>query len=264
MVGENPSNGCIEFGDFVSVGMELELGLGISGNGFRVGMKGFDLNCYGSGETKDALDVGSCWWSESNGDQGEYCNSEKKRGFGEAYDHEQGKFVLPRKTLPLLSWDNKQPNEEDDQNDDLDQNSCTSNKYLSLSLSLRVIIHVYEEEDGVVGWPPIKSWRMKLCQKNNVYGGCGGGGGGGSNPTLVKVKMEGVVITRKVDLSLHHSYQELKDTLVEMFVIPGEENGEAYNLTYQDREGDWLLAGDVPWSCFIESVQRLKLLRSVE
>lgn len=74
-----------------------------------------------------------------------------------------------------------------------------------------------------MGWPPIKSWRKKLCQKNNVYGGGGDGvgggdgGGGGSNPTLVKVKMEGVVITRKVDLSLHHSYQELKDTLVEMF-----------------------------------------------
>ncbi|XP_058206885.1 auxin-responsive protein IAA14-like isoform X1 [Rhododendron vialii] len=238
--------------------MELELGLGISGNGFRVGMKGFDLNCYGSGETKDALDVGSCLWSESNGDHGEYCNSEKKRGFCEAYDHEQGKFVLPRKTLPLLSWDNKQPNEEDDQTDDLDQNSSTSNNY--------------EEEDGVVGWPPIKSWRKKLCQKNNVYGGgvggdvVGGGGdrgGGGSNPTLVKVKMEGVVITRKVDLSLHRSYHELMDTLVEMFGR-GEENGEAYNLTYQDREGDWLLAGDVPWSCFIESVQRLKLLRSME
>ncbi|KAI8565636.1 hypothetical protein RHMOL_Rhmol03G0275400 [Rhododendron molle] len=147
-------------------------------------IKGFDLNRYGGGETSEVLDMGSsCLWSD--GDR--YCTSKKKRGFGEAA-YEQGKCV-PRsstpKTLPLLSWDqNQQPNEEVDQTDDLDQNSSTSNNY--------------GEEDEVVGWPPIKSWREKLS-------------------TFVKVKMEGVVIARKVDLSLHNSYQELKDTLVDMF-----------------------------------------------
>ncbi|XP_058206884.1 auxin-responsive protein IAA28-like [Rhododendron vialii] len=199
-------------------------------------IKGFDLNRYGGGETSEVLDLGSsCLWSERIGDHGDqFYNSEMKRGFGEAA-YEQGNCVLSSstpKTLPLLSLDqNQQPNEEVDQTDELDENSSTSNNY--------------GEEDEVVGWPPIKSWREKLS-------------------TFVKVKMEGVVIARKVDLSLHNSYQELKDTLVDMFRRSGEENVEAYNLTYQDREGDWLLAGDVPWSCFIQSVQRLKLLRSVE
>lgn len=54
----------------------------------------------------------------------------------------------------------------------------------------------------MVGWPPIKSRREK-------------------HSTFVKVKMEGVVIARKVDLSLHNSYQQLKDTLDDMFERSG-------------------------------------------
>lgn len=226
--------------------MELQLGLAISSNP-PISI-GFDLNCYG-----EAKEMGSCLSSESIGEFGggdDHCNISKKRNFDEAFEFEQQQQhgealrVLARKTLPLLSWDNNQPNEDDDPTDLDDNNSSTIN------IS-------YGEEDGVVGWPPIKSWRKKLCQQNNIYGG------GGSNSTFVKVKMEGVVIARKVDLSLHHSYQDLKDTLVDMFG-KGQENVEAYKLTYQDREGDWLLAGDVPWCSFIQSVQRLKLLRSME
>jgi auxin-responsive protein IAA len=29
--------------------------------------------------------------------------------------------------------------------------------------------------------------------------------------------------------------------------VTGQENSSNYRLTYQDREGDWLLAEDVPW-----------------
>ncbi|KAM0031045.1 putative transcription regulator AUX/IAA family [Helianthus debilis subsp. tardiflorus] len=36
---------------------------------------------------------------------------------------------------------------------------------------------------------------------------------------------------------------------------------EDVKLTYQDKEGDWLLAGDVPWGLFVENVKRLKLVK---
>lgn len=52
----------------------------------------------------------------------------------------------------------------------------------------------------LVGWPPVK------CARRS-------GGGGG----YVKVKMEGVAIGRKVDVSLHGSFQDLLRTLRRMF-----------------------------------------------
>ncbi|XP_015081643.1 auxin-responsive protein IAA29-like [Solanum pennellii] len=127
------------------------------------------------------------------------------------------------------------------------------------------------DEDGVVGWPPINSLRKKLCHHscrgamNYVTvenGGVGGGSGGGRGSIYkyVKVKMEGVGIARKIDLSLFHSYNKLTDTLISMFG-KSKEIGDVYKLTYQDKEGDWLLAGDVPWRTFVGSVQRLKLIR---
>ncbi|CAA3001069.1 auxin-responsive IAA29-like [Olea europaea subsp. europaea] len=118
-------------------------------------------------------------------------------------------------------------------------------------------IDLCEEEDGVVGWPPINSWRKKICHHyhHNSRRGCttptnyvtvknGCGGGSRSNSMYVKVKMEGVGIARKVDLSRHHSYQTLIDTLMAMFA---NEKVQGYKLAYQDKEGDWLLAGDMPW-----------------
>lgn len=99
------------------------------------------------------------------------------------------------------------------------------------TLSLLDHIDLCDEEDGVVGWPPINSWRKKICHHHHNRHGCnatmnyvtvenggrGGSGRGRSNYMYVKVKMEGVGIARKVDLSRHHSYQTLIDTLMAMF-----------------------------------------------
>ena len=41
--------------------------------------------------------------------------------------------------------------------------------------------------------------------------------GDGSNSKYVKVKMEGVAITRKIDLRLYNSYQTLTKSLISMF-----------------------------------------------
>ncbi|XP_021304775.1 auxin-responsive protein IAA20 isoform X2 [Sorghum bicolor] len=120
----------------------------------------------------------------------------------------------------------------------------------------------------LVGWPPVKCARRRSC-----------GGGGG----YVKVKMEGVAIGRKVDVSLHGSYQELLRTLERMFPSANQQGAGAdaghaeeeevvashaerrrrhpYVVTYEDGEGDWLLVGDdVPWEVFVKSVKRLKIL----
>ncbi|KAM0008612.1 putative transcription factor interactor and regulator AUX-IAA family [Helianthus debilis subsp. tardiflorus] len=91
------------------------------------------------------------------------------------------------------------------------------------------------EENGVVGWPPVKSSRKTLCHR-----------GGGSKSTYVKVQMEGNGIARKINLNLHHSCNTLVHTLAQMFGKCHED----VKLTYQDKEGDWLLAGDVPWGYF--------------
>ncbi|VFQ97474.1 unnamed protein product [Cuscuta campestris] len=72
--------------------------------------------------------------------------------------------------------------------------------------------------------------------------------------------MEGVGIARKIDLNAHSSYASLTSSVITLFGRD-EEDVEAYALTYQDKEGDWLLAGDVPWGTFIQSVQRLKLVK---
>ena len=75
------------------------------------------------------------------------------------------------------------------------------------------------EEDQVVGWPPIKSWRKKTFHQHQV-------GRIETNQTVekdngrsiyVKVKMEGVPIARKIDIRLFHSYQALTNSLISMF-----------------------------------------------
>lgn len=85
-----------------------------------------------------------------------------------------------------------------------------------------------KEEKGLVGWPPIKSWRKKVV--NHEVGGVWNTNniidhrhinndvvGQIRNSMYVKVKMEGVAIGRKIDLGLFNSYQLLINTLLQMF-----------------------------------------------
>ncbi|KAH0643773.1 hypothetical protein KY290_033785 [Solanum tuberosum] len=62
--------------------------------------------------------------------------------------------------------------------------------------------------------------------------------------------MEGVPIGRKVDIRLYHSYQLLTQNLLQMFskYQNSGNNSTRFTILYQDREGDWMLAGDVPWN----------------
>ncbi|KAJ8635049.1 hypothetical protein MRB53_009316 [Persea americana] len=203
--------------------MELQLGLAPPNHL----IKGFDLNSPEEimGPAKWACVLGLCGG---------------KRDFDEAFDG-------PIKTLPLL-WKQDDGGDEDDDGAQMGLDDAHS-------------FNQCNNRRSIVGWPPIKASR-KL------------GYGGGSTQReemdeskggYVKVMMEGVAIGRKVDLTVHDSYQTLTHTLNNMFGIyekSGKEDGAKsprYKLAYQDKEGDWMLVGDVPWGTFVQTVQRLKI-----
>ncbi|KAB2056596.1 hypothetical protein ES319_A11G112900v1 [Gossypium barbadense] len=87
----------------------------------------------------------------------------------------------------------------------------------------------------------------------------------------VKVYMEGIPIGRKVDLLARRSYCDLIKTLEHVFNTnliwaEAEVNGDYFEeyhvLTYEDKERDWMMVGDVPWQMFLSVVRRLKISRS--
>nr|KJB44871.1 hypothetical protein B456_007G276900 [Gossypium raimondii] len=102
---------------------------------------------------------------------------------------------------------------------------------------------------------------------------------------FVKVSMDGAPYLRKVDLKLYKSYQELSDALGKMFSsftvgnCGGSQgmkdfmnegklidllNGSEYVPTYEDKDGDWMLIGDVPWEMFVDSCKRLRIMKGSE
>ncbi|CAK7356633.1 unnamed protein product [Dovyalis caffra] len=117
----------------------------------------------------------------------------------------------------------------------------------------------------VVGWPPVRAYRknaMKSCK-------------------YVKVAVDGAPYLRKVDLEMYNSYQQLLNALEDLFscfsftirnylterkITDQEVNnsGVEYVPTYEDRDGDWMMLGDVPWKMFVESCKRLRLMKSSE
>ncbi|XP_076906046.1 auxin-responsive protein IAA12-like [Bidens hawaiensis] len=91
----------------------------------------------------------------------------------------------------------------------------------------------------------------------------------------VKVNMDGTLIGRKVDLNAHASYEMLAQTLHEMFfskwpskdaVKPSRllDGTSEFVLTYEDKDGDCMLVGDVPWEMFISSIKRLRIMKNSE
>ncbi|XP_030475877.1 auxin-responsive protein IAA31 [Syzygium oleosum] len=124
-------------------------------------------------------------------------------------------------------------------------------------------------------WPPIKSHlRTTLAvagkadtNVNNVHNN---NSDRRRDSLFVKVYMEGVPIGRKLDLLALQNYDELVSTLANMFKTPitcpnGDRADHAKSfhvLTYEDREGDWMMVGDVPWEMFMTTVKRLKITRA--
>ncbi|KAH7675126.1 AUX/IAA protein [Dioscorea alata] len=113
----------------------------------------------------------------------------------------------------------------------------------------------------VVGWPPIRSYRKNSFQARKETEETTTG-------IYVKVSMDGAPYLRKIDLKVYEGYNELREGLGDMFKcfslgMEGQ-NGSEYAVTYEDKDGDWMLVGDVPWGMFISSCKRLRIMRGTE
>ncbi|CAN8259221.1 unnamed protein product [Cochlearia groenlandica] len=112
----------------------------------------------------------------------------------------------------------------------------------------------------VVGWPPVCSYRKKNNVKETSLKTKVGLG-------FVKVSMDGVPYLRKLDLGSSQGYDELALALDKLFGLQGigvalkDDDNCEYVTIYEDKDGDWMLAGDVPWGMFVESCKRLRIMK---
>lgn len=111
----------------------------------------------------------------------------------------------------------------------------------------------------VVGWPPVCSYRRRGIDVAS-----------GDNKKMVKISMDGVPFLRKVNLNDFVDYSHLLAAVDNLFecstigeALKGREHSE-YVPIYEDKEGDWLLVGDVPWEMFVESCRRLRIMKSLD
>ncbi|XP_057725848.1 auxin-responsive protein IAA27-like [Arachis stenosperma] len=138
----------------------------------------------------------------------------------------------------------------------------------------------------VVGWPPIRSFRKNTMASNLTKNNDEAEGKPGFGCLYVKVSMDGAPYLRKVDLKTYSNYKELSSALEKMFScftigqcnspgLPGKDglsesslrdllHGSEYVLTYEDKDGDWMLVGDVPWEMFTDSCRRLRIMKGSE
>ncbi|CAN1841263.1 Auxin-induced protein 22B [Linum perenne] len=74
--------------------------------------------------------------------------------------------------------------------------------------------------------------------------------------------MDGAPYLRKIDLKVYRGYPELLMALETMFKEGYK--GSEYVPTYEDKDGDWMLVGDVPWDMFMSSCKRLRIMKGSE
>ncbi|XP_042409833.1 auxin-induced protein 22D-like [Zingiber officinale] len=118
----------------------------------------------------------------------------------------------------------------------------------------------------LVGWPPIRTYRKNNFQARKAE----------TEPEavglFVKVSMDGAPYLRKIDLKVYKGYKEFREALDIMFKCfsLGEvsrkegSNGCEYAIIYEDKDGDLMLVGDVPWEMFISSCKRLRIVKGYE
>ncbi|PWZ11884.1 Auxin-responsive protein IAA19 [Zea mays] len=121
----------------------------------------------------------------------------------------------------------------------------------------------------VVGWPPVRSYRKNTLAASATKTNGGDEGRSEAGCCYVKVSMDGAPYLRKVDLKTYSSYEDLSLGLEKMFscFITGQNSScktsrrdrltdgsrvdalqdQEYVLTYEDKDADWMLVGDLPW-----------------
>ncbi|CAM8922448.1 unnamed protein product [Rhodiola kirilowii] len=161
---------------------------------------------------------------------------------------------------------------------------CSSTSSSSLGRAAAAVAADTAGINHVVGWPPVRSYRISSMENRDKFASSAEFG------SIFGVTMDGYPIGRKVDLSSFNSYEALAQTLEHMFVdfqqlasvsvgSDREKNmtketgrpaskllmgSSEFVLTYEDKEGDWMLVGDVPWRIFRNSVKRLRIMRTFD
>lgn len=124
------------------------------------------------------------------------------------------------------------------------------------------LVTVQPPKAQIVGWPPVRSYRKNNLLPNKTESETG---------IYVKVSMDGAPYLRKIDLKVYNRYSELLKALESMFKFTIGEyseregyNGSEYTPAYEDKDGDLMLVGDVPWDMFISSCKRLRIMNGSE
>ncbi|KAM3412668.1 hypothetical protein ACQJBY_004038 [Aegilops geniculata] len=135
----------------------------------------------------------------------------------------------------------------------------------------------------VVGWPPVRSYRKNTLAANATKTKAENEGRSEAGCCYVKVSMDGAPYLRKVDLKTYSSYDNLSLELEKMFscFITGKSSScktstrdrltdgsradalqdQEYVLTYEDKDADWMLVGDLPWDLFTTTCRKLRIMR---
>ncbi|XP_075082084.1 auxin-responsive protein IAA8-like isoform X1 [Nicotiana tabacum] len=205
-----------------------------------------------------------------------------KRGFSDAMDgFSEGKF-MPNSGVKAGDTKETSRVQPPKMKEATNQNTVPERTSAVNGASNRVGSGAPATKAQVVGWPPIRSFRkntLASTSKNNEEVD----GKAGSPALFIKVSMDGAPYLRKVDLRNYSAYQELSSALEKMFSCftigqygshgaPGKEmlsesklkdllHGSEYVLTYEDKDGDWMLVGDVPWEMFIDTCKRLRIMK---
>uniref|UniRef100_A0A0D6QSV7 Auxin-responsive protein n=1 Tax=Araucaria cunninghamii TaxID=56994 RepID=A0A0D6QSV7_ARACU len=132
----------------------------------------------------------------------------------------------------------------------------------------------------IVGWPPVRTFRKATLATTTTSKLPEERAAAAYSALYVKVSMDGAPYLRKVDLKMYSSYEELSSALEKMFSCftmgrcgsdgPRESrlmdllNGSEYAPTYEDKDGDWMLVGDVPWEMFVDSCKRIRIEKASE
>lgn len=121
-----------------------------------------------------------------------------------------------------------------------------------------------EVKNQVVGWPPICSYRQKNHQQEKNHGSQ-------VSKCYVKVSMDGAPFLRKIDLNMYTGYSVLSHAFEKLFgcfstgnIFGKDPEFSDFVPIYEDKDGDWMLVGDVPWEMFTESCRRLRIMKRSE
>lgn len=117
-------------------------------------------------------------------------HSNKNCGAGDSYGEEIMLYEKKRVFKEILT----NVGDGNRSSDDVEESDKSSSKMRKMS-----------SEDGVVGWPPVRSYRKKM-NLAKMY---------------VKVSMDGTPILRKIDLSVHKDYSSLTMALEKLFACFG-------------------------------------------